>query len=371
MTPQKADHSEVVLWKDHLDAKKLTALAAVVRKHHAQFDSGKFVKAVLADGLLDRELKDRFNTIARHLRTFLPRDYKRAIAIIVKVAPDTGMWENLCLVSFVEQFGLTDFATSVKAMEQLTQYSSCEFTIRPYLLKDLDFMLPVIHRWTEHNNEHVRRLAAEGTRPRGVWMPHIPSFRKNPQPVLDVLEKLKADDSLYVRKAVANNLNDISKDHPKVVIKTALRWKKDKNKYTDWIIKHACRSLIKQGHPEVFGLFGFTYPPKVKLKNLSLGVKRIRVGNDLLFKGTIVSTAGRSQKLAIDYIVHYVKKNGKTAPKVFKLTEKTLEARGSLDVAGRRSFLVRSTRDIYPGWHRLEIVVNGLVLGGADFVVTK
>jgi 3-methyladenine DNA glycosylase AlkC len=368
VTPQKADHSEVVLWKDHLDEKKLSAFAADVKKHHVQFDAETFIRAVLGDRLLDRELKDRFNTIARHLRAFLPEDYKKAIAIVVKCAPHTGMWENLCLVSFVEQFGLDDFATSVKAMEQLTQYSSCEFTIRPYLIKDPDYMLPVIHRWAQSNNEHVRRLAAEGTRPRGVWMPHIPSFREDPNSVLEVLEKLKADESLYVRKAVANNLNDISKDHPKVVIRTALRWQKDKNRHTDWIIKHACRSLIKQGHPEVFGLFGFTYPPKVALKSLSLKPKGVKTGGELSFSFTLESEAKTWQKLAVDYVVHYVKKNGKTSPKVFKLTEKPLPAGETLLLAGKRSFEMRTTRKLYPGNHRLEIMVNGIVLGGADFV---
>jgi len=370
VTPQKADHFEVVQWKDQLDEDKLIALAAVVKRHYAKFDADRFVAAVLDDRLLERELKDRFFTIARHLRVFLPKSYKQAVAVLIEVAPDTGMWENLCLVAFVELFGLDDFATSVTAMEQLTRYSSCEFTVRPFLLKDLDYMLPVIRRWAQSDNEHVRRLAAEGTRPRGVWMPHIPEFRENPKPVLEILELLKADDSLYVRKAVANNLNDISKDHPSTVIKTALRWKKDGNKHTDWIIKHACRSLIKKGHPEVFGLFDFTFPPKVTLKKLLVSPKRIRIGRDLLFEGTIASTARSMQKLAVDYVVHYVKKNGKTAPKVFKLTEKPLAAGATLDISGKRSFAVRSTRALYPGKHRLEIQVNGIVLGGADFSVT-
>lgn len=372
MTPQKADHSEVTLWKDHLNERAVSSLADEVARQHKKFDRAGFVRAVLDDGLLERELKGRINTLARHLKTFLPQEYATAVAVLLKVAPHAGMWQNLALTSFVEQFGLYDFETSVRAMEQLTQHSTCEFTIRPYLLKDLDYMMPVIHRWTQHANEHVRRLAAEGTRPRGVWMPHIEAFKKDPRPVIAVLEKLKADESFYVRKAVANNLNDISKDHPALAIKTAVAWQKSRNKNTDWIIKHACRSLIKDGYPEVFPLFGFAYPPRVRVEKLRLKPKRVAVGGDLTFSFTIVSEDPRkAQKLAIDYVVHFMKKNGKTAPKVFKLAEKSLPSGSSLQLAGKRSFEVRTTRVLYPGSHVFQIMVNGAVLAEQSFSLVK
>ncbi len=148
--------------------------------------------------------------------------------ILIAVSPHTSGFQSWILTTYVELFGVEHFDESVRAMEYLTQHGTCESTIRPYINTYLDKMLPVLHRWAGHPNEHVRRLAAEGSRPRGVWIAHIPAFRKDPKPVLELLAKLKADPSLYVRKAVANNLNDISKDHPEVVIRTALAWKKDR-----------------------------------------------------------------------------------------------------------------------------------------------
>lgn len=371
MSPQKADHSEVTLWKDHLNERTVSSLADEIVRQFPKFKRDSFVRAVLDDDLLKRELKDRINTIARQLRNFLPADYAKAVTLLVKVAPHAGMWQNLALTSFVEQFGLDDFDTSVKAMEELTQYSTCEFTIRPYLLKDPAYMMPVIHRWTGHPNEHVRRLAAEGTRPRGVWMPHIDAFKKNPKPVLEVLEKLKADESLYVRKAVANNLNDISKEHPAIAIKTALAWKKDGNKHTDWIIRHACRSLIKDGHPEVFPLFGFTYPPKIRVEKLIVKPRRLAVGNNLEFSFAVVSESRKTQKLAIDYIIHYMRGNGKSGSKVFKLSERSLPGNQLLPLTGNRPFVRNSTRRLYPGRHLLQVMVNGLVLAEQAFTLVE
>lgn len=371
MSPQKADHSTVVLWKDHLDTRAVSSLAEEIARQFPKFKREAFVQAVLDDDLLKRELKDRINTIARHLRTFLPADYRKAVAILIKVAPRAGMWQNLALTSFVEQFGLDDFETSVQAMEALTPHSTCEFTIRPYLLKNLEYMLPVIHRWTSHPNEHVRRLAAEGTRPRGVWMQHVPAFKRNPRIVIEVLEKLKADESLYVRKAVANNLNDISKDHPALAIKTAFAWKKDRHKHTDWIIKHACRSLIKDGHPEVFPLFGFAYPPQVRVEKFSAKPKRVSIGETLAFSFSVVSESTRPQKLAIDYIIHYVRANGKTGTKVFKLAERHLPADQALTLSGTRPFVKTTTRRLYPGRHLIQIMVNGTVLAEQTFSLSE
>jgi hypothetical protein len=181
--------------------------------------------------------------------------------------------------------------------------------------------------------------------------------------VLKILELLKADESPYVRKAVANNLNDISKDHPDIAIATALKWKRDGNPHTDWIIKHACRSLIKQGHPEVFEVFGYTSNPKLDVANIKTTKKQVRIGEDIGLSFDIVSRASKKQKLVIDYRVHYVKKSGKMSPKVFKLTEKTLAPGQTISASTRHSFKDRSTRKHQPGQHRFEVLINGTPRG--------
>jgi 3-methyladenine DNA glycosylase AlkC len=355
------------LWKDYLNKNTLGLLATEIQAVHKKFDGDGFLKAVLANDFTALELKERIARVAQVLREFLPSNYPATTRIFVKAAPRLRTFLNLCLMSYIEQFGLEDFDTSIEAMEALTGYSSAEFAIRPFMNRYTKEMIPVLRRWAASPNEHVRRLAAEGSRPRGVWTAHIDAFRKDPTPVVKLLESLKADPSLYVRKAVANNLNDISKDHPDVVIKVAGKWKKDGDKHTDWIVRHACRSLIKLGDPRVFPLLGFTTSPKVELVEFRMKPKKAEIGAKVELNGEIRSAAKTVQKLAIDYRVHYVTKRGGTTSRVFKLSEKKLPAGGSLPIRTQHSFKNTSTRTHYAGKHRLELIVNGLVVHSLEF----
>ncbi len=356
-------------WKNSVNGAVVVEVAKQISLVERSFDRAGFIKAVDSDDLEGRELKDRVAMITRHLHDFLPEDYSRTVEILLAVAPELNGWGNWVLTSYVELYGVDYLELSVRAMKELTKRSSCEFAVRPYMMRYTDQMLRTLDHWTGDSNEHVRRLAAEGSRPRGVWMPHIESFKTDPRPVIKILDKLRADDSLYVRKAVANNLNDISKDNPGLAIKTALRWQKDKNAHTDWIIKHGCRTLIKQGHPDVFPLLGYTANPKVKVTGLKVVPAKVRIGGEIKISFDLESLADKKQHIVIDYNVHYVKKNGKTSAKVFKLTSKKLTPRQTVALSTGHSFQERSTRRHYPGTHRLEILVNGSVTAGVDFLV--
>jgi 3-methyladenine DNA glycosylase AlkC len=372
VTPKNVEHSDRPrLWKDRLDEPLLRSFASQVKKACPDFRTGPYIKAVLSDGYLRRELKDRMNLMSAHLRPYLPSDYTEAVAVLIKVAPHVGGWENWALTSFVEQFGLEEFEISVAALKELTPFGTAESAVRPFVNHNPTRMLEIMSDWAESDNEHVRRLAAEGSRPRGVWVAHTEAFKKNPRPVLKLLEKLKADPSDYVRRAVANNLNDISKDHPDLVIQTALHWKKRGNAHTDWIVKHACRYMIKAGHPEVFPVFGFAYPPKVSVKQLKVVSENVRIGGDLSFSFDVRSQTSEEQRLAVDYAVHYVRPNGSSSAKVFKLCERTVPARSSMVLSGSRSFENRSTRKHYPGRHRIDVLVNGVCKATAEFPVIK
>ncbi len=361
--PQGVDGvPESGLWKDYLNKTTLGLLATELQAAHKKFDRDGFLKAVLANKFSELELKDRMARVAQVLRDFMPGDYQATTKIFIKAAPRLKTFLNLCLMSYIEQFGLEDFDTSVEAMEALTEYSSAEFAIRPYMNRYTNEMIPVLHHWADSSNEHVRRLAAEGSRPRGVWTAHIEAFRKDPLPVVELLEKLKADESLYVRKAVANNLNDISKDHPDVVIKVATTWKKGGDKHTDWIVRHACRSLIKLGDPRVFPLLGFTASPKIELSGFQVTPKTAKIGEGIALSGEIHSKAKTSQKLAIDYRVYFLTKRGGTTSRVFKLSEKTLPPGGVLPIRTRHAFKNTSTRTHYAGKHKIELIVNGEIL---------
>ncbi|UCE24755.1 MAG: DNA alkylation repair protein [Candidatus Zixiibacteriota bacterium] len=371
MPPAEDNKPESGLWKDYLNRGSVTKIAEEIGRVDRGFDQRSFVEASIDKSFSDLELKQRITAIARTLHQFLPNDYGRSMRIFRKAAPHLGGFENWALMSFIELYGLDHFDDSIAAMKDLTRYGTAEFAIRPFMIRYERKMLPVLHRWAGDSNEHVRRLAAEGSRPRGVWTQHIESFKKDPRPVLALLEKLKADPSLYVRKAVANNLNDISKDHPDLVIETALAWNNDGNKHTDWIVKHACRSLIKKGNPKVFPIFGFTSSPKVEVRRFRLSRKKVKIGSSISLSFDLVSGANRSQKLAIDYRLHYVKKNGKRSPRVFKLSEKVLGSGKTVMISTRHSFENRCTRIHYPGEHRLDLIINGRVVLSEDFSLAR
>lgn len=359
------------LWKDHVDRASLERFARSLAQVYPTFNTSGFVAACIGDQFDHLELKARLASLGRRLRDFLPDDYTQAVDILIAAAPHANGFENWILTSYVEQFGLDHLQDSVRAMKELTKHGSAEFCVRPFIIKHEPEMLRVLAGWASDSNEHVRRLAAEGSRPRGVWTLHIDSFKKNPAPVLAILEKLKADPSFYVRKAVANNLNDISKDHPKQVLKTALVWNKTGRPETNWIIKHACRSLIKKGYPEVFGLLGFSYPPKLELAKLSVAPATVRIGQSAAIKFELKSRAKSAQKLAIDYRITYATGKPRVSSRVFKLAEKSLKPGERLVISSKHPFRETSGRKHSPGKHGLEIIVNGQVLGRRQVSLTR
>ncbi len=357
------------LWKDYLGKKQVTAFGEAVTSVYPRFNLRGFLSEVVKADCYAKELKERINCIADILFELLPEQYTDKIDVLIKTAPSVGTFENWILTACIERHGVEQFEHSVQAMKELTQYGTCEFAIRPYLLRYEKKMMPILHQWADDKNEHVRRLVAEGTRPRGVWMQRIPSFIDNPTTVIALLEKLKADQSLYVRKAVANSLNDISKDHPDIAIKTTLRWQREKNPQTDWIIKRGCRTLIKQGNPKAFKLFGFTASPELTVEIQRADPKHLKIGSTIQVSVLLCSQSKSVQKLAVDYRLHYVKKNGKSLPKLFKLSECILGPCETHRLTIRRSLADMSTRKHYVGNHKIEIVVNGCVMAETLFVL--
>lgn len=367
--PKATADSERDLFKNRYSRDSITAMAKAIKAVDPKFDLNGFVKSVITDQFDQLEFKDRNRAIARALATHLPNDYGKAIDTLIRAAPQLDGFHNWAAMTFIELCGLDHFDHSIRGMKALTRYSTAESAIRPYMNRYLDRMMPILHQWAEDPDEHVRRLAAEGSRPRGVWIAHIDAFKQDPHPIIPLLEKLKSDPSKYVRTAVANNLNDISKDHPDIVIETALRWQKDADPDTNRIIRHACRSLIKSGNPRVFPIFGFTPNPKISIRGLKPPAKPISIGSTAEFPFTLTSQAKTKQKLAIDYRLHYVKKSGKTSPKIFKLTEKTLAPGESSDLRIRQSFADVSIRKHSPGAHRLGIIINGRTVAETTFTL--
>lgn len=371
MSPRPTDRPESNLWKDRLNKETIRSLATRMRSAYPKFDAKAFEKGVLGNHFFDLELKARLDRIAQQLSSFLPADFDRAVKILLKAAPRLGEFENWALTLYIEQNGLGRFEASMAALKRLTEFSTAEFAIRPFIIRYTDQVFPLLHQWVTDENEHVRRLAAEATRPRGVWVAHVVRFKDDPRPVLKLLEKLRADPSRYVQKAVANSLNDISRDNPELFLETIKKWQNGNHPATAWIIKHACRTMIKKGDPGVLAALGFAVNPNLTLSRLEVSPRAVAIGSDVTINATIQSNSKKSQRLVIDYRVHYLKNNGKHLAKVFKLTERTLVPGATVRLCTRHSFKPRSTRKHYPGKHRIELIINGKLFGETDFRLTS
>lgn len=360
--------------KDRFDKQMAQGLAQRIQAVHRDFDVDGFVLAVI-DGLDTLELKDRVQKIADCLHQFLPDDYSQAIEVLcIMLGQGSPIFEGrdddgfllFPLPNVIETYGLHDFETSMQGMYIITRHASAEFAIRPFILQYPQEMLERLHEWVKDENEHVRRLVSEGTRPRLPWAPQLPHFIANPTPTLALLEQLKDDPSLYVRRSVANHLNDISKDHPERLLDLLEKWQDGASENRQWLINHALRTLIKAGNERALALLGY-HPTSIELHNVTISPQILQFGDNLTIAFQLENTSDEPQNLMVDYRIHFVKANGKTAPKVFKLNKLTLKAGEKLDFVKKQSIRPISTRKYYAGLHRVEIQVNGQILGGVDF----
>lgn len=345
------------------DRAYVDALSDQVRGVFPAFPSEDFKVEVLDDGWEQRELRARTRHLSLCMGAALPGDYHQALSVLEAIAhlPRPSSYPVLAdmwFPDFVEVHGLDELERSLAALEVFTPFSSSEFAIRPFLRAYPEVGMRQMLAWARHPNEHVRRLASEGCRPRLPWGGVLKSFVADPGPIFPILQALKADPSLYVRKSVANNLNDISKDHPEQVLDLGKRWM-GRCAETDWIVKHACRTLLKQGHPQALALFGFEPDVAVELKALRLSPCPLPWEGQLRMQGELHHRGSTATRLRLEYAIYYLKANGRHHRKVFQLSESTL-APGELRKLDRKqSFREMSTRKHYPGLHRWALVING------------
>ncbi|WP_018344959.1 DNA alkylation repair protein [Cytophaga aurantiaca] len=353
----------------------IDSLTKSLKHVYPELNQKAFVKAVFDSDWDARELKQRMKHLANVLQQFLHQDYAKDIQTIINwVHHLRGGSDNhqsfhyLFLAEYVEIFGQEHVTLSLKAIEEITQYTSCEFAVRPFLIKHPEKVMKQMLKWSTHKNPSVRRFSSEGCRPRLPWGMAIPVFKKNPTLILAILENLKNDESLYVRKSVANNLNDIAKDNPDVVISLIKKWK-GKSEYTDWIIKHGARTLLKKAHAEVLGLFDLNTSVRCSVLNLNLNKKQIALGEEISFSFELETDAKKESKLRIEFAVYYAKAAGKNSRKLFKITEKIYPKASKHMISKRISFKDLTTRKHYSGKHKIAIVINGNELAEKEFVV--
>lgn len=340
-----------------------------IKNVYQQFDENKFLSKVYVKEWDEKELKEKMRHLTNCLHATLPEDYEKALTILLKIAPDIRGFEGICLPDFVEMNGMEYWEKSLSALKEFTKYSSSEFAIRPFIIKDQQKAMAYMLSLSTNDNEHVRRFSSEGCRPRLPWAMALPPLKKDPLPIIPILENLKADESEYVRKSVANNLNDISKDHPDLVLEICRNWQ-GFSKHTDWIIKRACRGLLKAGHPKAMILFGYENTNDININKLSINKSSLKIGDDQEFSFELVKTSASKSKLRIEYLIDFVKSNGKLSSKIFMITENEF-TKGNQFIRKKHSFKNLTTRKHYPGIHGLRIIVNGIEKAKTEFLLER
>ena len=356
--------------KNTFNSNSLLEFARAIQAAYAPFDEEEFLKSTLNETWENLELKARVRQISTQLGKFLPAEYEAALGIIDKLLESYDGPCLFCLPDFVEVFGQHEkyLSVSLDALGRYTQYFSSEFAIRPFIIEHEDFAMAQMLAWATDSNEHLRRLSSEGCRPQLPWGQALVKYKKDPTPILPILEKLKADPSAYVRKSVANNLNDISKTHPDLVISIAKDWY-GKNEATNWIVKHGCRTLLKKGNREVLSLFGYHGDAPVTISSFSLNAKSIAIGDSVVFSFDLL--AKKAAKIRLEYAIDYVKHNGKRNRKIFQLSEFSVNEGTSKQYNRKHSFADVSTRKHYPGPHTITLIINGTEHTSADFLLSK
>ena len=365
--------------KQHFTGECAREIAKRINQGSFRIDTENYAAAVDAkvEGL---ELKDRVLILADELRKRLPDDYLDALDILVdslgaELREGEGMfnesWFLMPVARFVEEFGLEHPERSLAAIEEITKRHTGEYAIRPYLRQWHELTMQTVESWAGSKSHNVRRLATEGIRPRLPWHSRFEPFIKDPRPVIKIIDRLVEDESLYVRTSVANNLNDIAKDHPELAITTAKRWLAEaKNqKRALWVVTKGLRGLIKAGNPAALTLVGAEPDPSICVADVRLSTSTPQVGQGMEISARIRNSGDEARDVVVDYQVYFRRANGELRPATFKLGRVRVGPRSSEVVSKRHSFKVVKTRTYYPGEQGLTVQANGAPTDMIPFVL--
>lgn len=368
-------------FKNLLSPALVRATGAHLQSAWPAFEAERFV-ARANRGLASLEMKARAMQIADALELHLPEEFSVACDVIERALapavlpgepappPDAGLtgWVVWPLGEFVARRGLGDPTRALQCLHALTQRLSAEFAIRPLIVAHPRTCFATLARWTRDPSAHVRRLVSEGSRPRLPWGQRLPGLIADPSPTLPLLRALMDDTSAYVRRSVANHLNDIAKDHPEIVVRWVQEHLPSAGPERRALLAHGSRSLVKRGDPRMLAAWGHgeRFQGEARLR---LSARRATVGDRLRLAVRLRSRSKRTQRLVVDYAVHHVKANGRASPKVFKGWKSELEPGAVLDLAKDHSLRAVTTRRYYPGKHVVDVRVNGIVVAEAWFLL--
>jgi 3-methyladenine DNA glycosylase AlkC len=361
--------------KESLDSKAVVRIADSFVLAYPAFDNVKFAK-LACDGLEPKELKQRVNHIIEALLVVLPESFAECADIIEALVPvwikgnEDDAFQVFAawpVIDFIAVKGEGQPHIALPLLKLTTALFSAEFAIRAFIKAYPQICYEYLESWLSDESEDVRRLISEGTRPRLPWAPKLSCAIVDPTRNIKLLSELKNDSSLYVRRSVANHLNDISKDHPDAVLDLCEAWYPKASDNLKWLIRHATRTLVKQGAPRVYPLLGYTADPKLASVILNVETKRVVLGGDIAFEVVVESDAKEDQSIVVDFSLDLVKANGKRQSKVFKLKNISRSSGASQKI--RKSMAIKeiSTRRYYAGMQKISILINGILLAQEEF----
>ncbi|MDK1289845.1 DNA alkylation repair protein [Pseudoalteromonas umbrosa] len=367
-------------FKNVFDLDLVHNMARHFQRIYPDFAYDAFIQEVSLD-FDSLEFKQRSNRIFDVMEVYLPQDFEQAARIIELSLGDQieGEWSSttsnengisgwavLPMADYVAKRGRAHFKYAMHLLKALTKRNTAEFAIRYFLEAEPERTLAVMKAWALDDNIDVRRLASEGCRPRLPWGLRLKTFVNDPEPVIELLSLLKDDPSEYVRRSVANNLNDIAKDHPDRVCEVAIEWLQNASPERVALIKHGCRTLVKKGHIGTLEALGYK-PAQLSNIKLSTSSPILKFGAHIELIANIESDNDSTQSLMIDYIVHHQKANGSTSPKVFKWKTLELAPKSQISLKKRHTIKPITTRVYYPGVHKVELQINGKVVADTQF----
>lgn len=350
-------------------------IAEMIARTYSPFDQAQFLATAL-EGFDDLELTGRARHVSAALAETLPTNREAAIKILIAcLGPEIGesdlkgmeVFLYLPFVYFVATEGMECYDISMEAQYELTKRFTAEFSIRAFIEDSPAKTLNHLRAWAEDPNVHVRRLVSEGTRPRLPWAGRLREFQRDPTPVLELLELLKDDPEEYVRRSVANNLNDIAKDHPDVVVEVARRWWTGASTDRKRLIRHGLRTLIKAGHPGALDILGYGESSPVRVTKVRCEPATPRIGERVRVTIDLENPSTEPGAALVDFVIHFVKASGETSPKVFKGSEVELAAGTTTSIKKTVSLKQHTTRKHYPGPHRVAVQLNGRTIEGGRF----
>lgn len=362
-------------FKNSINAKTVKTYSKELQVLLPHFDARKFQK--IASQLPTLELKSRVRLIAHELQKHLQQDHKKALQILLQVSHSKNLssFELWPISEFIRLLGPQHFELSFAAMADLTSRFTSEFAVRPLIQHNPQRAFALLKEQASHNNVHIRRWVSEGSRPYLPWGEKLTVCVQDPTENLKILELLKFDSELYVRKSVANHLNDLTKDHPDLVIQTLQRWKKDLpenyKKEFQFLMSRALRTLIKKRHKKALEMMGVSNKQnELKITGFKLHNRTVKYGQTLNFLFQVSSASSKPQKLIIDYAIHFRKANGQLSEKVFKLKTTMLAPNSSIKIQKAHKIKPITTRKYYQGKQELEVFLNGVAFAKQAFILT-